>query len=133
MMIPDLPFSVLCEDVRQETTGRFLFLGVFNDGVAVRRLPVRFVKLCIASRWACGDGSFKQRTRIVAPDGVTPVVEGKELDVRLASTEATQTNIETFLGVAFREAGVHWVEISLDGELRLRYPFSVRVAQPDAR
>ena len=77
-----------------------------------------------------GEGSFKQRTRIMAPDGVTPVLEGKELDVALKDPVATHTNIENFLGVAFREPGVHWVEISLDGELRMRYPFAVRVPPP---
>ena len=129
MMIPDSPFSVLCEDVRQETSGRFLFLGVFNDGVAVRQVPVRFMKLCLATRWTCGEGAFRQRTRIVAPDGVTPVVEGRDLEVRLKGPTATHTNIENFLGVEFREEGIHWVEISLDGDLRTRYPFAVRVAE----
>ena len=127
MMTPDPTFSVLCEDVRQEANGRFIFLGVFNDGIAVQRLPVRLMRLCVATRWGGGEGSFKQRTRILAPDGVTPVVEGRELDVRLKDPVATHTNIENILGVEFREAGVHWVEVSLDGELRMRYPFAVRV------
>ena len=99
MMTPDPTFSVLCEDVRQEANGRFIFLGVFNDGIAVQRLPVRLMRLCVATRWGSGEGSFKQRN----------------------------TNIENFLGVGFREPGVYWVEISLDGELRMRYPFAVRV------
>jgi len=129
MIIPDLSFSVLCEDVRQEITGRFLFIGVFNDGVAVKRVPVRFMRLCIANRWTGGEGSFRQRTRIVAPDGATVVVEGKDLDVRLKGPEATHTNVENFLGVEFREAGTHWVEILLDGDIRMRYPFAVRVAK----
>ena len=127
MMTPDPTFSVLCEDVRQEANGRFIFLGVFNDGIVVQRLPVRLMRLCVATRWGSGEGSFKQRTRILAPDGVTPVVEGRELDVRLKDPVATHTNIENILGVEFREAGVHWVEVSLDGELRMRYPFAVRV------
>ena len=130
MMRPDLQFSVLCEEVRQETTGRFLFLGVFGDGFVVQRTPVRLMRFCIVNRWACGEGSFRQRTRILAPDGVTPVLDGRELDVRLKGPEALHTNIENFLGVEFREAGTHWVEVSLDGELRMRYPFVVRVAPP---
>ena len=118
MMTPDPTFSVLCEDVRQEANGRFIFLGVFNDGIVVQRLPVRLMRLCVATRWGSG---------LMAPDGVTPVVEGKELEVALKNPVATHTNIENFLGVGFREPGVYWVEISLDGELRMRYPFAVRV------
>ena len=133
MMTPDPSFSVLCEDVRQEANGRFMFIGVFNDGIAVQRLPVRLMRLCVATRWGSGEGSFKQRTRILAPDGVTPLVEGRELEVALKDPVATHTNIENFLGVAFREAGVHWVEVSLDGELRMRYPFAVRVVPAKPR
>ena len=130
MMTPDPTFSVLCEDVRQEANGRFIFLGVFNDGIAVQRLPVRLMRLCVATRWGSGEGSFRQRTRLMAPDGVTPIVEGKELEVALKNPVATHTNIENFLGVGFREPGVYWVEVSLDGELRMRYPFAVRVPPP---
>lgn len=130
MMTPDPSFCVLCEDVRREADGRFIFVGVFNDGVAVQRLPVRLMRLCVATRWGSGEGSFRQRTRLMAPDGVTPVAEGRELDVALKGPVATHTNVENYLGVEFRVAGVHWLEVSLDGELRIRQPFAVRVVQP---
>ena len=58
------------------------------------------------------------------------MLDGRELDVRLKGPEALHTNIENFLGVGFREPGVYWVEVSLDGELRMRYPFAVRVPPP---
>ena len=129
-MIPDIQFSVFCEDVRREASGNFQFLGVFADNVVVRQLPVRFMKFCIANRWNCGQGTFKQKTVVMRPDGHTPLVEGQEIDVRVQDGSRSYTSVETFLGVEFRETGTYWIEVSLDGDLRMRYPFTVRIAPP---
>lgn len=129
-MIPDIQFSLLCEDVRREMSGNFQFLGVVADDLVVRQLPVRFFRLNVANRWTSGQGEFKQQTAIMGPDGHTPLVTGREIQVRLADGSKTHTTVETFLGVEFRETGTYWVEVSLDGELRMRYPFTIRVAPP---
>jgi len=36
-----------------------------------------FQRLCLVNRWCCGEGEFQQHSRILQPDGVTPVVDGK--------------------------------------------------------
>ena len=41
------------------------------------------------------------------------------------SPESTATNVEVFVNVAFEEAGAYWVEILLDGDLKVRYPLRV--------
>ena len=133
MMIPDIQFSLLCEDVRREMSGNFQFLGVVADNLVVQRLPVRFFRLNVANRWTSGEGTFSQKTAIMGPDGHTPLVTGREIKVRLADGSKTHTTVETFLGVEFRETGTCWVEVSLDGELRMRYPFTVRLAPPPPR
>ena len=90
MMIPDIQFSLLCEDVRREMSGNFQFLGVVADNLVVKQLPVRFFRLNVANRWTSGEGTFTQKTAIMGPDGHTPLVTGREIPVRLAdgSTEA---------------------------------------------
>ena len=132
-MIPDIQFSLLCEDVRREMSGNFQFLGVVADDLVVRQLPVRFFRLNVANRWTSGQGEFKQKTAIMGPDGHTPLVTGREIPVRLADGSRTHTTVETFLGVEFRETGTYWVEVSLDSELRMRYPFTIRVAPSQPR
>ena len=52
-------------------------------------------------------------------------MEGQRIPVRLSSTEATATNVEVFLNVEFMTAGTHWVEVLLDGDLKIRYPLRV--------
>ncbi len=123
-MIPDLQSSILCDDVRQERNGKFILIGLF-DAIASQRLPVRYPRLFMVSRWCSGRGRFTQTTRILKPDQHTPVVVGKEIPIELDNPEATATNVEVFINVAFNEEGTHWVELLLDHDIKLRYPLRV--------
>jgi hypothetical protein len=126
-MIPDLQSSILCDDVRQERNGKFILIGLF-DAIAAQRMPVRYPRLFMVTRWCSGEGDFKQRTRILKPDMSTVLVEGKPIPVRLPGAEATATNVEVFMNVAFEEEGTHWVEVALDDDLKIRYPLRVGTA-----
>ena len=126
-MIPDLQSSILCDDVRQERNGKFILIGLF-DAIAAQRMPVRYPRLFMVTRWCSGEGEFKQRTRILKPDMSSVLVEGKPIPVRLPGAEATATNVEVFMNVAFEEEGTHWVEVTLDDDLKIRYPLRVGMA-----
>jgi len=126
-MIPDLQSSILCDDVRQERNGKFILVGLF-DAIAAPTLPVRYPRLFMVTRWCSGQGDFTQRTRILNPDQSTVLLEGKEIPVKLSTPEATATNVEVFVNVSFEKAGTHWIEILLDGDLKLRYPLRVSKA-----
>lgn len=128
-MSPDLQASLLCDDVRQERNGKFILIGIF-DGFAVPGVPMMFQRICVVNRWCCGEGVFQQRTRIIGIDGCTPVVEGKEVPVRLDSTHATATSVEIFVNTPLKEAGTYWIEVLLDGDLKLRYPLELRIIKP---
>ncbi|NCC52769.1 MAG: hypothetical protein EOM20_16360 [Spartobacteria bacterium] len=127
-MIPDLQSSILCDDVRQERNGKFILIGLF-DAIAAPAFPVRYPRLFMVTRWCSGEGEFTQRTRILKPDQMSVLIEGKDIPVRLPSAEATATNVEAFLNVAFEEEGSHWIEIILDGDLKIRYPLRVGQTQ----
>ena len=130
-MIPDLQASVLCDDVRQENNGKFMLIGIF-DGLAVGSLPATFLKICVVNRWCCGQGVFKQATRIIGPDGHTAVATGKEIEIKLGAETHTATSVEIFVNPQFEKEGTYWVEILLDGQLRMRYPLAIRILQKNA-
>jgi len=123
-MMPDLQMSVLCEDVRQERSGKFILIGLF-DGIALPAYPAVFARMCIVNRWCCGTGLFQERTRIVGGDGVTVIAESKDVPVKLEAQEAFVTNVQFFLNTRLEREGTYWVEILLDGDIRLRYPLRV--------
>jgi len=132
IMIPDLQASLLCDDVRQERNGKFILIGIF-DGLAVQKLPTRFHRICVVNRWCCGQGNFKQKTRIIGPDGNVAIAEGKEIDVKLANPHQTATSIEVFMNTPFEKDGVYWIEVLLDDQLRLRYPLVMRLVEPSSQ
>ncbi len=123
-IIPDLQSAILCDDVRQERNGKFILIGLF-DAIVVPALPVRYPRLFLVTRWCSGQGEFTQRSRILRPDGSTLQIEGQRIPVRLPNPEATATNVEVFLNVEFQQEGTHWVELLLDGDLKIRYPLRV--------
>jgi hypothetical protein len=128
-MTPDLQSSVLCDDVRQERNGKFILIGLF-DAIGSPQFPMRYPRLFMVTRWCSGEGVFKQRTRILKPDQNTVLAEGKDIPVHLPSSEATATNVEVFMNLNFEKEGAYWIEILLDGDLKIRYPLRVNRVQP---
>jgi len=128
-IIPDLQSSLLCDDVRQERNGKFILIGLF-DVLNVPVFPAAFQRLCIVNRWCCGEGEFVQKSRILMPDGGTALIEGKAVRVKLPDSEATATSVEFFMNVRFEAEGTYWIEILLDGDLKLRYPLKARRIRP---
>lgn len=124
MMLPDLQSSLICDDVRQERNGKFMLIGLF-DAIHAERLPVAFAKMCLVTRWCGGEGTFTQRSRIMHPDQKTVLAEGKDVQVQLPSPEAAATSIELFMNINFSTEGTYWVELLLDGDLKIRYPLRV--------
>jgi len=125
MMIPDLQSSLLCDDVRQERNGKFILIGLF-DGIGVPAYPAVFQRICVVNRWCCGQGEFLQKSRILKPDG-SKLVEGQDVKVRLPDDQAIATSVEFFMNVKFEGPGVHWVEILLENDMKLRYPLKAAV------
>mgnify|MGYP000188670394 CR=1 FL=1 len=123
---PDLQSSLLCDDVRQEINGKFILIGLF-EGIAVPAYPAVFQRICLVNRWCCGRGTFKQKSRIIKPDGTTPLAEGKEVPIKLQDESVTATSVEFFMNVKFETPGIYWIEVLLDGDIKIRYPLKAAI------
>ena len=123
---PDLQSSLACEDVRVEAGGGHTLVGVFSQ-ITTHHLPVRLLKFCIWTRWCGGEGRFRQGAKLFSPEEQDPIC-GNEIEFELADMESHTTNVHFFSGLQLDTEGVYHVEISLDGELILRYPIAVRCA-----
>ena len=122
---PDLQACILCEEVRQEINGNFLLIGVLGV-ITVPALPITALKLCLFTRWCCGNGTFHYSCRILLPDNKGTIASSQDtLEMLGMDTHVTQV---TFFGnVQFQQPGTHWVEIYLENELKLNFPLLVRV------
>ena len=121
---PDLQASLLCDDVRQEMNGKFMLIGIF-ERLGFPEFPGVVPKFCIVNRWCCGEGTYTQQTRIMAPDGVTKIVEGRAVEIKLQNETAVATSVEFFVNLRFPSPGTYWVEVTIDHELKIRHPLIV--------
>jgi hypothetical protein len=128
MMTPDLQAALVCEDVRLEVSGANTLVGVINVIVAPA-YPLRVVKFFIYTRWANGQGSFKQTTRILNEEETE--IGHIETPFVLRDQDLHATNLAMFGGLEFKKPGDYPVEILLDGDLQLRFNLrAIKVDQP---
>jgi|YelNatPaOPRAMG01_1025707.scaffolds.fasta_scaffold03330_4 hypothetical protein len=126
-ILPDLQFSIICEDLRREFTGKFIVIGVI-DVIVVPTIPFRIGRLFVFNRWACGIGEFNECVKLIAPDAETVMAK---TDVRFAlqSPLETATTVSVFNGIEFKTQGFHYVEVTVDDVRKIRVPINV-VAAP---
>ncbi len=124
MILPDLLFSVLCDEVRREHNGKFILIGLF-EVIGTRKLPVTHTWMTVVNRWANGTGKFEQQIRIVSGQTDQVLAKDKEIHFTLADTHRSHTVVSVFAGLRFDRAGLYWVEVLFKGELKIRYPFQV--------
>ncbi len=127
-ILPDLQFSLVCEDVRREINGMFTAVGVLSV-IPVPQLPVTLFKLFVVNRWTCGVGQFTETVRLVAPDGAS-ILRKNDLRFALQDPDHSATDV-AFLGqLQLPAAGVYHVEVLVDDVMKLRYPLPVLMLPP---
>jgi len=127
-ILPDLQCSLLCEEVRQESNGNFILVGVFNY-VHVPQLPVTVFKLVLFNRWTAGVGNFTETARLIAPDQTTILRQGTvKFQLKDAGTHAT--TISVYGQLELKTAGSYFIEVLVDEVMKLRYPVQVVLTPP---
>jgi hypothetical protein len=127
-ILPDLQCSLLCEDVRQETSGNFIIVGIIGF-VNVPQLPVTAFKLCVFNRWTAGIGQFNEVVRLIGPDSST-VLRQSQVKFQLQDPSHNATNVTLFGQLKFETAGVYYMEVLVDDVMKLRFPIPVRIVTP---
>ena len=127
-ILPDLQCSLMCEDVRQEATGNFFLLGIF-DIVRVPHVPIMAPKLSIFNRWTSGVGNFTESVRLLAPDQTT-LLRKSEMKFQMRDPNLTATTVTMFGNVEFAVPGPYFIEVLVDDVMKVRYPVNIVVVQP---
>lgn len=127
-ILPDLQCALLCEDVRQESNGNFIVLGVINF-IRVPQVPVTAFKLCVFSRWTAGVGEFIESVRLIGPDQTT-LLRKSEVKFALQDAAHSATNLSVFAQVEFKVPGIYFVEVLVEDVMKLRFPVPIIVAPP---
>ncbi|PIQ87325.1 MAG: hypothetical protein COV74_01145 [Candidatus Omnitrophica bacterium CG11_big_fil_rev_8_21_14_0_20_45_26] len=122
-MRPELRCCILCDDVRQEKNGKFIFVGVFNV-IGAAKFPMLYPVFHIINQWSAGEGKFREQSRIVNEDN-HQVVSSPIITFTLKDFNASHFVISRCQNVKFEAAGKYAIEVLLDGELFRRFPFRV--------
>lgn len=125
---PNLQFSVLCDDVRQENNGKFILIGLF-EAINSKKFPATHQTLFVANRWCKGEGTFEQKIRIINTKDSSIVFQTEEQVFELVDIDRHHTLISRFNNLIFQNPGKYWVEVLLDKELMLNYPIMLKEAK----
>jgi len=112
--MPRLLASLPCEDAAISAgvgDGRVTLQRVFFDLYA-SGFPAGFDRLVVCNLWSGGEGSYRVRTRIVAPDG-TEVARG-EAGLEARPGAATNAQLVYFYPLVLPEPGRYTVEVLLE-------------------
>jgi hypothetical protein len=129
-ILPDLQCSLVCDGIRQETTGNLILLGVM-DRILSQQYPVQLGQIFIVNRWTAGKGQFTQVVKILAADQTT-VLHKSESKMALADPIMTATNVHAVAGLNLSQPGPYWVEILIDDVMKLRYAVPAYLVQQQA-
>jgi len=91
---PKLIDWIICDDVRQEASGKTTIVGIYGADVIVPMTPMVLPQLCIITKWDVSSGTFKDivfRLEMPAGNQMGPVkakapqsVKGSRLSMHLA-------------------------------------------------
>ena len=117
--------SVVCDDVRQENNGKFIFIGVYTPDMTVPQIPVVLPTITFFS-WIESDrpGNFPFRMRLEHLESGGALVEG--MGVVQFPKPGPGIAMVRFGGVKFSNPGAYVYSMQFDGQSdRLLTQFSV--------
>jgi len=131
-MNPTLQFSILCDDVRREDNGKFMFLGLFET-IGGAKFPIKHPRFYVSNRWCKGAGTFIERIRIFQEEAGKTLIESKPTTFELKGMQHYHTTINRFNGVSFPSPGKYLVEVLLNDDLMISYPIMLRLVKPQSQ
>jgi len=119
---------ILCDDIlRDEDTKKLVLVGTFNE-ITASRIPFQHPRMKALFTLTNGNGEYDLSLCIeheASGEEVVSVRGPFRIDNPLAIVDV---NVG-FEGVAFSEAGKHWLVIRSDGRVLQQRPFLVRITE----
>jgi hypothetical protein len=121
-----LEYTILCEDIRVEATGRLSLMGVMHN-LVVPQVPVTMIKLAVLNHWT-GEGQHLTEVRILTPDRRQTVAISQPSSLTLPEGGFAD-NVTVFINTAFLQTGRYVVQTLLDSTLLAEKELSVVLAE----
>jgi len=124
---PSLHFTIICDDVRQETGGKLSLMGLFEN-IYAAKFPAVHPRLAVVTEWIEGQGEFDTTLRILSPDRKT-VLRETSSRIKMRGANFKHRDVSLHLNVEFKTPGTYWIENFLDGEMVHSIPLNVAQAK----
>jgi len=121
---PVLVHTILCDDVRQETGGKFSLMGLF-EAISAGTFPALHPRFAIVNEWSGGRGEFQAKIRLLAPDRKT-VLSESEAKIGLFNETQRHRDISIRFNTSFPSPGTYWLEMLLDNDQVSMVPLPVQ-------
>ena len=122
---PQLNFTLICDDVRQEMGGKFSLMGLF-ESIYANTFPALHHRFAIVNEWSGGKGEFSIKIRLLAPDRLQ-VLSESETRLTLFNETQRHRDISIRYNTTFKVPGTYWVETLIDGEQASIIPLIVQM------
>ena len=122
---PTLHYTILCDDVRQEMGGKFSLMGLF-ESIYANAFPAVHPRFAIVNEWAGGNGEFRVKIRLLAPDRIQVISESETIMTLFSETQRHR-DISVRFNTAFATPGTYWIETLLDGERAGLVPLTLQL------
>ena len=135
-MALELKYTIMCDDVRQENTGKLILIGMYMGNITVTQLPFLLPTLAFFQQFEVDRlGSYTLRVQMQDLEQGRTLTQGViMMDVQQAPVlPGPAINIVKFGGVQFERAGSYVLSTVIDGQNEvLTFPFNVvlNVARP---
>lgn len=122
-MKPNLNFTIICDDVRQEVGGKLSLMGLFEN-IYAPKFPAVHPRLAVITEWSDAKGEFEVVMRLLSPDR-TQTLRETRTKMTLGGVNFRHRDVSVHLNVEFKSPGSYWIENYLDGELINSIPLRV--------
>lgn len=87
--------TIICDDIRQESGRKVSLMGIYDDAIVVKQIPVRLAKICLFQRWAESNLRAGEKVRLEIAGNAIPsqVSVGLEADKEHFNAEATKAQL----------------------------------------
>ncbi len=122
---------ILADDLRQESTGKLLVIGMYLGSIIAARIPIMLPTLAVITKWRSPDGSLPAGVyRILSPaDKVVHQTEAKAVEAGPPAPFLLAVN--KFTPVMLESTGVYrWTFTPKGGRPRTLASFTVATLTP---
>lgn len=120
---PLLNFTIVCDDVRQETGGKISLMGLFEN-IYATNFPAIHPRLAIMNEWSKGRGEYSIKTQILSPDRLA-VIRETSSKMKLPDPNIRHRDISVHLNIEFATPGSYWIVNYLDNVMINSIPLNV--------